>query len=541
MHFHLRLIPAVAAACLLVSCGGGGGTAPGEYPNPDNTSSTGVAVDGYLSGATVLCDSNGNGVADSGEQAVGTSRAGSFVFEPECTSGLVAYGGTSVDTGLAFVGAIRSPGGATVISPLTTLLAAGLTPAQVLSAFGLPADTDLLNQDPARTTDGALDSPDLMRSTLVAQQLLQKMAETFAALAGETDAAAVRALYSAGAAAFAEILVSGDLLVNGDQVDREVLAALIANAADRAQAIYAFTSPVNSQTLGIVMAGALAVQAQTLLTASEADLATVTTEAQTNAEIATFVIANVALLDIEPGPAAEALANQLLAQADPYLALASDEIRLVNGSSETAYTYEEFQSTAGISLAWPLPEPMMMEFSIYDPANYTPTTGQTLTAAVSITETAPGGRGAVFAYIDNVAIRRTTTGLQIIVPTNASAIVYGVSSDGTQKAVVDFRDSVVGVSNTLLTTSGSTNSLAIGNVVNYAINQLSNDFTDMYALRGKYKMSVTVSGLPLRHSDGSLLPAVSVTVPTELNETGGIANSKTVAGRGLVGYLQLTD
>lgn len=540
MHFHLRLIPAVAAACLLVSCGGGGGTDPGAFPNPDNTSSAGVAVDGYLRGSTVLCDSNGNGMADSGEQTVGTSRTGRFVFEPACTAGLVAYGGSSVDTGLAFVGAIRTPAGGTVISPLTTLVASGLTQAQVLAAFDLPAGTDLLTVDPAKTTGGALDNPALMRSTLVAQQLLQKVAETLAGLAGESDATAIRAMYTAVADAFAATLVSGDPLANNGELDEDVIAGIVADAADRAQALYTFTSPVNSETLGIVMAGALAIQAETILTASEGDLATVTAEAQTNGQIESFIVTNVGLLNVEPGTAAAALSTLLLAQLNPYLALVDDEIRLVNGSSETAYTFEEFQSTAGVSLAWPLPEPMMMEFSISDPAAYTPVSGQVISAAVSITETG-GGQGKLLAYIDNVAIQRTSGGLRIVVPTNASAIVYGVSSDGAKKAVVDFGDGVVGVSNTLLTTAGSTNSIAVGEVINYAINQLSNDFSDIYGLRGTYDMTVTLNGVELRHADGSLLPAVSVTVPTELTETGGVADSRTVAGRGLVGHLKLTD
>ena len=67
------------------------------------------------------------------------------------------------------MGAIRTPAGGTVISPLTTLVDSGLTQAQVLAAFDLPAGTDLLTVDPAKTTDGALDNPALMRSTLVAQ------------------------------------------------------------------------------------------------------------------------------------------------------------------------------------------------------------------------------------------------------------------------------------------------------------------------------------------------------------------------------------
>ena len=55
MHFKLRLIPAVTAAVLLVACGGGG--------NPSSTAVTytptgGIALDGYLQFAKVVCDTN---------------------------------------------------------------------------------------------------------------------------------------------------------------------------------------------------------------------------------------------------------------------------------------------------------------------------------------------------------------------------------------------------------------------------------------------------------------------------------------------------
>lgn len=103
---HLyRVIPAAAAACLLASCGGGGGSPP--VTDTPVTSSSGVAVDGYLQFATVLCDVNGNGVADAGERGAGTDAAGRFGFSPACDAPLVVTGGTNADTGLPFTGTLR--------------------------------------------------------------------------------------------------------------------------------------------------------------------------------------------------------------------------------------------------------------------------------------------------------------------------------------------------------------------------------------------------------------------------------------------------
>lgn len=116
-----------------------------------------------------------------------------------------------------------------------------------------------------------------------------------------------------------------------------------------------------------------------------------------------------------------------------------------------------------------------------------------------------------------------------------------MSSDGKKKAVIDFAGSVAGIRNTLATLLGSSNSILLGSVVNYAINKVSNDFTGIYSLRGKYKMTVVINGPPLSHADGSSLPALSVVVPTQLSSSGGVAASRSITGAGRVGYITLTD
>lgn len=111
---------------MLASCGGGGAV----YDNngPTVTPTSGVAVDGYLSGSTVLCDTDGNGSYDAGEVTALTDAVGEFKFPQGCTAALVAKGGTNIDTGLPFVGVLKAPANATVVTPLTTLIAAGTAP-----------------------------------------------------------------------------------------------------------------------------------------------------------------------------------------------------------------------------------------------------------------------------------------------------------------------------------------------------------------------------------------------------------------------------
>jgi hypothetical protein len=132
---------------------------PQAPPVPVNSPS--LVIDGYLSGATVFADTNGNRKLDAGEASSTTDANGNFALTGG-TGPLIAFGGTDVSTGLAFKGQLEAPSGSTVIDPLTTLIsglqAAGLTLAsaeqKVLAAFGLPSATDLTTLDPIAGANG---------------------------------------------------------------------------------------------------------------------------------------------------------------------------------------------------------------------------------------------------------------------------------------------------------------------------------------------------------------------------------------------------
>ena len=85
------------------------------------------------------------------------------------------------------------------------------------------------------------------------------------------------------------------------------------------------------------------------------------------------------------------------------------------------------------------------------------------------------------------------------------------------------------------------NNIVFGDVVAYAVNNVSNDFTGINSLRGKYKLTLVVTDLPLRKSDGSKFPAYTIQVPTKIGATGAGTDIKPVTGWGLEGYITLTD
>ena len=83
----------------------------------------GKAVDSYIKGATVFIDSNGNGQLDTGEVSVTTDDSGKFVLPANAPGGtLIVEGGTNIATDQANTAVLKAPVGATVVSPITTLV-----------------------------------------------------------------------------------------------------------------------------------------------------------------------------------------------------------------------------------------------------------------------------------------------------------------------------------------------------------------------------------------------------------------------------------
>lgn len=132
-----------------------------HYYISDNVPHT--VSDGYLAGATVFGDANGNGKLDPGEVSTVADAFGVFTL-PAGTGPLVASGGTDISTGLRFSGVLSTPAGSSQITPLTSLIVAlqsfGVSNADAMihSAFGIDVSFDLANTDPiaaAQVNDSA--------------------------------------------------------------------------------------------------------------------------------------------------------------------------------------------------------------------------------------------------------------------------------------------------------------------------------------------------------------------------------------------------
>ena len=117
----------------------------------------GTVIDGYIAGATLYVDVNGNGIADATESTgIKTDANGNFSLETTMVGPLIAVGGTNVDTGLPNSLTLSAPRGSTVITPITSLVqglvsGTGATIAEaeelVQSKLGIQGAVDLTQFD----------------------------------------------------------------------------------------------------------------------------------------------------------------------------------------------------------------------------------------------------------------------------------------------------------------------------------------------------------------------------------------------------------
>ncbi|WP_221774187.1 beta strand repeat-containing protein [Novosphingobium flavum] len=250
---------------------GNASTAAGSASVTYDPGTGGQAIDGYIAGALVFrdgsngyaadgvwnheafTDGNGNGLFDSGEIYVDANHDGKFNAEYNVVtdaqgnfSGLFGNGGIvmtglpgaiDISTGLAFTGTYTAPNGSTVVTPLTTLVAAlvgsGATAAdaaaQVKAALGIPAGVDLATFDPfTAAADPATASlaVDVQKASVQVANVLAVVASASAA-AGATDGGE-----GAAAAAIQAIAqqVSGGGVVN--LADTATVIAVVQAVAD---------------------------------------------------------------------------------------------------------------------------------------------------------------------------------------------------------------------------------------------------------------------------------------------------------------------
>jgi Ca2+-binding RTX toxin-like protein len=143
-----------------------------------------TAPDGYIAGATIFADKDGDFELDAGEASVTSDAFGNFNFT-SATNPIVLTGGADIATGKAFTGYMSAHAQATVVSPLTTLVHhlhlqfdgdynESTANSAVLSALGLNAGIgNLKNYDQiAAAIAGDPNAPDAAKAATRLQEFL---------------------------------------------------------------------------------------------------------------------------------------------------------------------------------------------------------------------------------------------------------------------------------------------------------------------------------------------------------------------------------
>jgi len=263
------------------------------------TNEVGRIQDGYIRGATVFADADGDGVLDPGEASTTSDAQGRFSLSA-ALGNLVATGGTDISTNLPHATVLRAPAGAAIVNPLTTLVSAvadqlasqsgGQGPGQGASAvsaaqvreaeqqvaqkLGLPAATSLTTLDPL----------------VVAGSATATAAEKAAAVSVYKASALVANVLTQTAAAVSSASGSGGS--GGTAADAQTAAAKAAAAVAQLITSAAATATVdlsNAQTLKTVLTESAKGTAAQAKVAAVADQVTAVMAA-TNAEVVKVVV-----------------------------------------------------------------------------------------------------------------------------------------------------------------------------------------------------------------------------------------------------------
>jgi hypothetical protein len=565
----------LSVSMALAACGGGGSS------SGPVTQSSGKAVDGYIANATVVCDSDLSGNRSSADSVAFTNEKGDFSHTPGCEAPLFVTGGYSIDTGLPFRGTLKAPAGSSVVTPLTTLLAdAGLTEAQLLNSLGLPAGTEIQNTDPGKVNaDGSPANAELMRKTLVVQQIAQQAAYAIGRLAGDTSTFALQEIYSAVAKAIAGTLKDNPSakLFSGGQGDISINSALLGNmvasAVQTVQASNDANLAVVKQAVAAIAPGSvstlispsIAFQSEQLLTAS-GNLTELTKSAQLDTTIGTAAVLLSPLLTtsasgkVDLAQIAEALKNVTIAAFDKsdslnsaiasleqatntearkpeinvalpplaelasqnkFLYLAGDQVRV--GSN--AYSLSQFVS--GVPLDSLTVSLNLVPNGTPIPLNLNGTRTITVSLGAEMMEADGAGR-VLQVVVDKVILSQTGNQVTASVPDDAVLYAYGKTSSGaTGNVRATDLASVV--------TSGTEGSVALhfDAVLNRIAGKAAGEKVDAFRNLlntggGVFAMKMVVSNVDMRKSDGEALatPLIKVT-----------GTDQAFSGAGIVGVL----
>jgi hypothetical protein len=555
-------------------------------PSADNSifSSSGVATNGHLSGALVVCEAD--------KSTVTTDANGAFKFPLGCKGDITVTGGINVDTGEEFLGELKAPAGATAVNSLTTMMVVGgLTEAEVKTSLGLPSSVNLLSADPAAENGTAYSNADLFAKAKTVQQLFQTTMDSVSTTSSVTDTTAKKAIYATAATALASQIKAapGTKLITGDTVEASVVSedvvksmlstavTTMKNSSDtKFAAVKTGLSSVQPAAFAALAGPSMATQSQQymankpLTVAAGQSMAGLIQKDQTLANqinsnktflsatdstkvaalatsMKTLVTAannpklsnderqtaqDSALTSITTAQSTVASNTGLSAPAAPsnFLAISKDAVALKNFASTSKITIADFAGT-GTTLKWPLEYGTELGLSLL--AAGTPSVS-TIEVAVDINQT--GKTGAFKAYISGLSASMTVSGLRIQSTTGTKMIAWARNDAGAQEIYTDLNAEVASIDTTLSTNASMITWIPLNSALERAIVVMGDSKGAIKKLSGTFNVTMVVKGLPLRMSNQTPFKEYTITVPKSLTNATSV---QTLAGPGLLGKVKL--
>jgi hypothetical protein len=460
------------------------------------------------------------------------------------------------------------------------MVSGGLTAAQVATAMGLTAGTDVTKIDPMATGNH-----ELRAKTVAIQVIIQQVADTLGGLALDASPATIQALYSQVAKAVVKTitdnpttpLISTSGVVNPALVSATVSTTVTQLASTTEPLLLAAKSAtfgLSGVSLASLIAESVTTQATTLAQADAASVVTKTTALQQNTAIATIATASKAILTSISASTADwaAVIAQLATLSDAStandaaaitaintalsaaattagvaapvipanvagntnsLSINSDLLTFKVGSTNKTATLTDFKSTAGITLV-SMPDTVSFAYTI----NGSPiaSTGSVISVGLSIKETT--GNREVKVILDKVNLSVSGGTLTATVPDNAKVYAYGVTAAGVKV----YKTLTNTTANQLLATSGTDLSFNVTNVLNALMDKadsVSNyPFGDLLNVTGVFNVTMLVSNLTVASGTSGAVQSLSLLVPgTPVKDSDITAAS--MNGLGIVGKFTL--
>ncbi|MES2625219.1 MAG: hypothetical protein V4628_08065, partial [Pseudomonadota bacterium] len=260
---------------------------------PDGITSS--VVDGYIAGASVFADANGDGLlnftdtdndggwdAGEGEWNGTTDANGNYVLPTNAPAGVInASGGIDILTNKPFLGVLTAPAGSTVVNPLTTLvqglIESGSSVAQacaiIQQGLDLPVDINLLSYNPlldlASSTASAEDKAIALAVQTIALQIMNVITQVGNAIATTTGISVQDAGKDVAAALANNIktaVATGGSEATVDLTDAAVITEVVQSSAPGAL----ITSVINNVTSIVVASNNSAAEATNITELSKA-------------------------------------------------------------------------------------------------------------------------------------------------------------------------------------------------------------------------------------------------------------------------------